>query len=377
MLLFRARRHCSSNFLSTLPAFGIPSGTLLLPFYPPNTSNFPQVTIRPSAARLASHAVAVSSSNQAHALLNHRNLHYRSTMPNTPRNCEMCPPGNARPASLYCEADACYLCSSCDDLVHGANRLAQRHVRRSIEEQMPSLDDQLSSLFDEPTSSAGTTGTGTTTGDYDLADLAAMPPLPLDALFGVRPTPAALEWDTVLGALNPEPVTPPPPQTALQQQQQPQVVRRVKSEPVLNGNSMTLVNSTTGANSFAAPSSPLSSVTEGSASSSLSTTTPGTSTTSIVVGDMPTGNMGIGATAAATAEQRKRLRAKALARFRSKRASRSFAKRVRYECRKQLADSRPRVKGRFVKKSEMALYRKYGEMYRNYMHEIATDVDHA
>jgi len=28
------------------------------------------------------------------------------------------------------------------------------------------------------------------------------------------------------------------------------------------------------------------------------------------------------------------------------------------------------VKGRFVKKSEMALYRKYGELYRNYMHEI-------
>ncbi len=269
----------------------------------------------------------------------------------------MCPQGAARPASLYCEADACYLCTTCDDLVHGANRLAQRHVRRSIEEQLPSLDDQLSSLFDEPSSS----GNSTTPGDYDLADLAAMPPLPLDALFGVRPTTAALEWDTVLGALAPEPVTPPPPQTA----NQAQVVRRVKSEPVLNPNA---VNA-----SFAAPSSPLSSVTEGSASSSLSATTAGASASTlnaaIVVGEMGPGT--------ATAEQRKQLRAKALARFRSKRASRSFAKRVRYECRKQLADSRPRVKGRFVKKSEMALYRKYGELYRNYMHEIATDVDQA
>lgn len=49
-------------------------------------------------------------------------------------------------------------------------------------------------------------------------------------------------------------------------------------------------------------------------------------------------------------EGRNKERQKALVRFREKRASRSFQKKVRYQCRKQLAESRPRVKGRFVGK---------------------------
>jgi hypothetical protein len=42
-------------------------------------------------------------------------------------------------------------------------------------------------------------------------------------------------------------------------------------------------------------------------------------------------------------------RATVLARFMEKRAKRRFAKRVRYDCRKDLADIRIRVKGRFIK----------------------------
>lgn len=48
--------------------------------------------------------------------------------------------------------------------------------------------------------------------------------------------------------------------------------------------------------------------------------------------------------------ERRLAREKALSRFHSKRATRSFSKTVRYECRKQVADRRPRVKGRFVGK---------------------------
>lgn len=39
-----------------------------------------------------------------------------------------------------------------------------------------------------------------------------------------------------------------------------------------------------------------------------------------------------------------------IAKYRSKRALRVFRKQVKYDCRKKLADTRPRVKGRFVTK---------------------------
>ena len=41
--------------------------------------------------------------------------------------------------------------------------------------------------------------------------------------------------------------------------------------------------------------------------------------------------------------------------FHSKRAARIWRKRIKYDCRKELADSRPRIKGRFLKRSDMNL----------------------
>lgn len=46
----------------------------------------------------------------------------------------------------------------------------------------------------------------------------------------------------------------------------------------------------------------------------------------------------------------KTVRAEALARYRMKKARRSFVKRVRYETRRNMATQRPRLRGRFVKK---------------------------
>lgn len=42
-----------------------------------------------------------------------------------------------------------------------------------------------------------------------------------------------------------------------------------------------------------------------------------------------------------------------IAKFHSKRHLRIWRKRIKYDCRKKLADSRPRIKGRFVKRSDM------------------------
>lgn len=76
-----------------------------------------------------------------------------------------------------------------------------------------------------------------------------------------------------------------------------------------------------------------------------------------------------------TAEQRKQLRAEALIRFRAKRANRSFRKKIRYGCRKVLAESRPRVKGRFVKKCDMALYALHGADYAKFKTPAPVDSD--
>ncbi len=57
-------------------------------------------------------------------------------------------------------------------------------------------------------------------------------------------------------------------------------------------------------------------------------------------------------------ERARQCRAEALVRFRKKKAIRSFGRRVRYECRKRIATTRPRVNGRFAKKSDIEALQK-------------------
>ncbi|KFK23131.1 hypothetical protein AALP_AAs61551U000500 [Arabis alpina] len=45
-----------------------------------------------------------------------------------PVSCELCGDN----AAVYCEADTAFLCRKCDQWVHSANFLAQRHVRHVI-----------------------------------------------------------------------------------------------------------------------------------------------------------------------------------------------------------------------------------------------------
>lgn len=62
-------------------------------------------------------------------------------------------------------------------------------------------------------------------------------------------------------------------------------------------------------------------------------------------------------------KQRRTARLQSLARFDKKRAKRSFAETIFYDYRKQLADSRPRVKRRLVKRSELFQFPTCAERY--------------
>lgn len=73
-----------------------------------------------------------------------------------------------------------------------------------------------------------------------------------------------------------------------------------------------------------------------------------------------------------SADAARATRAAAMSRFHAKRARRSFAKKVMYAVRKDLADVRPRVKGRFVSRTHMALYKRYGDAYREHLDEVGT-----
>lgn len=73
-----------------------------------------------------------------------------------------------------------------------------------------------------------------------------------------------------------------------------------------------------------------------------------------------------------SADAARATRAAAMSRFHAKRARRSFTKKVMYAVRKDLADVRPRVKGRFVSRTHMALYKRYGDAYREHLDEVGT-----
>ncbi|XP_012829346.1 PREDICTED: uncharacterized protein LOC105950524 [Erythranthe guttata] len=66
-----------------------------------------------------------------------------------------------------------------------------------------------------------------------------------------------------------------------------------------------------------------------------------------------------------SAEERK----KKIHRYMKKRNERNFSKKIKYACRKTLADSRPRVRGRFAKNDEL------GELSRTHNHDDDVDDD--
>jgi hypothetical protein len=356
-----------------------------------------------------------------------------------PRFCGMCPSTTRTLAVVFCDADACFLCAACDEQVHEANRLAQRHVRRPVSANdfqpasedsdilVPDVDganndslsrnssgledaDEAYADFDDFEGVAFGKMPSLNASDSDTAFLSVVPSA------GLKAFDSDLSWDAVVpeefdhvvpdvestsmpcvGGKVPvvstvksefvsfkvpmsiDATVPACPVVPMLTGRPPVVCKtstnvHVKSEPPTishvpcRGDSPLLLRTsgplgfTQGGNSTSdsvmcssSPQSPIPS-TEASASTG--------DATDVVKDNAAEGQGGDGE--AKTAWQRKQLRAEALVRFRAKRANRSFRKKIRYGCRKVLAESRPRVKGRFVKKCDMALYVLHGADYAKF-----------
>jgi CCT motif/B-box zinc finger len=341
------------------------------------------------------------------------------------RRCEMCPSGEPAPAVVFCEADACFLCAPCDDQVHQANRLAQRHVRRPVcaADAQPASEE--SDILVPDVDAGRTVSRHADEGgecdvafddfdDFEGVAFAKMPALnasdsdtgflSLVPSAGLKAFDSDLSWDAVVPEEF-EHVVPDVEYMAVAPSQAPRVpfISVVKSElvaprvtltpeaavpaspvvPVLTGRPPPVGKvpakarpeaESTAMSHAACPAPSLSSPSSVGALSKAQPAAPPADEDAGRVPPAPSCSGSSDADAMAppengdepelkSVEQRRQIRAEALVRFRAKRANRSFRKKIRYGCRKVLAESRPRVKGRFVKKSDLALYALHGADY--------------
>lgn len=338
----------------------------------------------------------------------------------------MCPEGTVKPASVYCPADACFLCPSCDDEVHSANRLARRHVRRSVAAE--DGGDGSSSSINEDSEVALVPDVAKLDNEHDsdpsssdemlVMDLPSVVPVSFEdaaeydfdfggglggkmpALYGIDDDALFSEtkgigknfygdisWESIVSSENVEHVVPDvsaaPGMGFFKREAEldapPKVVSvstAVSSAGELKNGKDKVRISVVGRPAVVKADDDVVVKKESTmSSSSKGSSVTGKKRAREEVVEESSAEPSDKAEAEKDeserrAEQRKKRRMEALVRFRSKRANRSFTKKVRYECRKQLADSRPRVKGRFVRKIEMALFRKYGALYREHLDEL-------
>lgn len=358
------------------------------------------------------------------------------------RVCEMCPENTPNMATIFCPPDSSYLCSTCDEEVHNANRLASRHVRRPLindeldgssindESELGLVPDVIQSQSDDqPTNISMSfideqwmTANGiksTTIQDsklisndngmiplqndlslnfddimhYDLPDFDGLPsklqmnissltPIDHEEQLWNNSTKSSKHfntdispWDIIVNNDHMEHVVPDIETNISSMSSRLGVSSSCDTNladelsSMINDHIITLPESIKKEEEIipVVVSPPVKTDNK----TQLNKTEPTVVKSEIDI--IKSQSEKDAEAEAKSLEIRKKKRMEALARFRSKRANRSFTKKVRYECRKQLADSRPRVKGRFVRKIEMALFRKYGAMYREHLDELKNE----
>ncbi|KAF8084662.1 hypothetical protein N665_0708s0019 [Sinapis alba] len=253
--------------------------------------------------------------------------------------CEVC---EQAPAAVTCKADAASLCVTCDSDIHSANPLASRHERVPVESFFDSAVAKISP------STFGVLGSSTT------VDLTAVPVMGNADELGLSPwllpndfnEPAKLETGTELkssefmfsdfdfeypNSLGADSLVP----------------VQTKTEPLPLTNNDHCFDIDFCRSKLSTFTYPTQSISHSVSTSSLEygvvpdgiTSVPfnRSTITSSTTGEQPTSSMD---------------REARVLRYREKRKNRKFEKTIRYASRKAYAESRPRIKGRFAKRTE-------------------------
>ncbi|XP_057957095.1 zinc finger protein CONSTANS-LIKE 4 [Malania oleifera] len=270
--------------------------------------------------------------------------------------CEVC---EHAPAVVTCKADAAALCATCDREIHSANPLARRHERVPV---TPFFDPAVAAK--PPAGGAGLIGDPYSDLDADEAEAAAwiLPDLKPGDSPDLNSEQFAFDMDPYLdleyGSMDPK-----------YQVQDSGGADRVVPEQSKNEDRTTnsvMVNGGRAENCFefdfgGTNSKPLGySYTAQSLSQSVSSS-------SLDVGVVPDGNAladisnpfgrQVSNLSESSANQPAQVsgmdREARVLRYREKRKNRKFEKTIRYASRKAYAETRPRIKGRFAKRSEI------------------------
>ncbi|XP_057524057.1 zinc finger protein CONSTANS-LIKE 4-like [Amaranthus tricolor] len=284
--------------------------------------------------------------------------------------CEVCE--NA-PATVTCKADAAHLCATCDHDIHSANPLAQRHDRVPLS---PFYDPSDHHSSDADEAAAKSAAINKLFGDdyYSDADEAEAAswlvlnankqddqPKSIDYLFSGGGNDGHDDMDPYLDFdfgvetkpetdLSSDGVVPDPDQKVHTQmiQHQPSMFALSTFNPHFNNNHFDGFENT----SAACKSFPLSSyTTQPSLSHSMSSS-------SMDFGVVPdAGAMADVASTGFDKQQQMKMigmdREARVLRYREKRKNRKFEKTIRYASRKAYAETRPRIKGRFAKRTDV------------------------
>ncbi|KAJ4911149.1 Zinc finger protein CONSTANS-LIKE 5 [Raphanus sativus] len=258
--------------------------------------------------------------------------------------CEVC---EQAPASVTCKADAASLCVACDSDIHSANPLASRHERVPVE---PFFDSAAAKISP---STFGVLGSSTT------VDLTAVPVVGSADELGLCPwllpndfnEPAKIETGTEMkssefmfsdfdrlidfeypntfGADSLVPV-------------------QTKTEPLPLTNNEHCFDIDFCRSKLSTFTYPTQSISHSVSTSSLEYGVVPDGTTSV-----PFNRSTITTSTATTGDQPSSMDREArVLRYREKRKNRKFEKTIRYASRKAYAESRPRIKGRFAKRTE-------------------------